>query len=234
MGVTKVKGIDVRDGSITESDIVLSLTETLLDVSDEFVVKDSTSGLLKRASVSVVETYLNIKYQAKSSDLAAIAAISGTSGLLKKTAAGAWSLDTSSYLTAITKAQVESVLTGEIASHTHNYATVSQVHYIGTTSIAANRASAAQTLTGTSIDGNAATVGNKGISNILASKDQLVSGSNLNLIYEIGAYLNTTGNGTGNSNWPDGYGVLNVFGYNNTQTYGNVQQYFTSPWCPKV
>jgi hypothetical protein len=37
------------------------------------------------------------------------------------------------------------------------YATVAQVHYIGTTSIAANRASEAQTLTGVSIDGNAAT-----------------------------------------------------------------------------
>ena len=428
MGVTKVKGIDVRDGSITEADIVLSLTETTLDVSDEFVVKDSTSGLLKRATVSVVETYLNTKYQAKSSDLAAIAAIAGTTGLLKKTAAGAWSLDTSTYLTAVTKAQVESVLTGAISTHTHsyqpvgtyfesnkgtlalanldvfvdrtsgtysvtgtgftnmlavlkasgsvssiefysdysgvmkyrnsidsnryspwynfwhdgnftpanysltshthsylsltggtltgggiidpygsitvqqtatggnatgffwknmadtanisgigcltsdgafssvymgwginpwdsstnfcvnssaayykgnivyhagnfvagtNYASASQVHYVGTTSIAANRASAAQTLTGVSIDGNSASVGNKAISNILASKDQLVSNSNLNLVYEIGTYLNTTGNGTGNSNWPDAYGILNVFGYNNTQTYGNFQQHFS-------
>jgi len=34
---------------------------------------------------------------------------------------------------------------------------ISQVHYVGTTSIAADRASAAQTLTGVSIDGNAAT-----------------------------------------------------------------------------
>jgi len=108
-----------------------------------------------------------------------------------------------------------------------NYAAVGQVHYVGTTSIAANRSSAAQTLTGVSIDGNAATIGSKGISNIWASKDQLVNSSNLNLVYEIGTYLNTTGNGTGNSNWPDSYGVLNVFGYNNTQTYGNFQQHFS-------
>ena len=38
------------------------------------------------------------------------------------------------------------------------YATFDQTHYIGTTAIAANRGSGAQTLTGTSIDGNAATV----------------------------------------------------------------------------
>ena len=38
------------------------------------------------------------------------------------------------------------------------YATINQVHFVGTTSIAANRASAGQTLTGVSIDGNAATV----------------------------------------------------------------------------
>ncbi len=39
------------------------------------------------------------------------------------------------------------------------YATVSQVHFVGTTSIAANRASASQALTGiTSIDGSAATL----------------------------------------------------------------------------
>lgn len=39
-------------------------------------------------------------------------------------------------------------------------ARVNDVHYIGTTSIALNRASAAQTLTGVSIDGNSATVTN--------------------------------------------------------------------------
>lgn len=54
-------------------------------------------------------------------DLVAIEALSGTSGFLKKTAANTWSLDTNTYLTGITKAQVEAVLTGAITSHTHNY-----------------------------------------------------------------------------------------------------------------
>jgi hypothetical protein len=43
-------------------------------------------------------------------DLAAIAALSGTSGLLKKTAANIWSLDTSSYLTSITSTNVTTAL----------------------------------------------------------------------------------------------------------------------------
>jgi hypothetical protein len=43
-------------------------------------------------------------------DLAAIAALSGTAGLLKKTAANTWSLDTSSYLTSITSTNVTTSL----------------------------------------------------------------------------------------------------------------------------
>lgn len=43
-------------------------------------------------------------------DLAAIAALSGTAGLLKKTAANTWSLDTSSYLTSITSTNITTAL----------------------------------------------------------------------------------------------------------------------------
>ena len=43
-------------------------------------------------------------------DLAAIAALSGTTGLLKKTAADTWTLDTSSYLTSITSTNVTTAL----------------------------------------------------------------------------------------------------------------------------
>ena len=43
-------------------------------------------------------------YQPIDADLTAIAALTGTSGLLKKTAANTWTLDTNTYLTAITKA----------------------------------------------------------------------------------------------------------------------------------
>jgi len=43
-------------------------------------------------------------------DLAAIAALSGTTGLLKKDSANTWSLDTSSYLTSITSTNVTTAL----------------------------------------------------------------------------------------------------------------------------
>ena len=44
-------------------------------------------------------------------DLTSIAGLSGTSGLLRKTAANSWSLDTSSYLTGINSSQVIAALT---------------------------------------------------------------------------------------------------------------------------
>lgn len=48
--------------------------------------------------------------QPADADLAAIAALSGTAGLLKKTAANTWELDTAAYLTGITSGQVTTAL----------------------------------------------------------------------------------------------------------------------------
>ena len=62
----------------------------------------STAGFLKTNSSGVVSVDTN-SYQPLDADLTAIAGLSGTSGLLKKTAANTWSLDTTSYVSTSQK-----------------------------------------------------------------------------------------------------------------------------------
>jgi hypothetical protein len=64
-----------------------------------------TSGQVLTSNGSSAEpswTSLSGTYQPADADLTAIAALTGTSGLLKKTAANTWSLDTNTYLTSET------------------------------------------------------------------------------------------------------------------------------------
>lgn len=55
-------------------------------------------------ALSQIRTYINTKVQPIDADLTAISALTGTSGLLKKTAANTWSLDTNTYLTTTSAA----------------------------------------------------------------------------------------------------------------------------------
>jgi len=57
------------------------------------------------AKTTGLQTALDLK-QPSSIELSAIAAISGSTGFLKRTGAGAWSIDSSTYLTTITNAMV--------------------------------------------------------------------------------------------------------------------------------
>ena len=72
--------------------------------NNDIIQYDSTSGLWKNVAAATARTNLGLaigtNVQAWDADLDAIAAISATSGLLKKTAANTWSLDTNTYLTS--------------------------------------------------------------------------------------------------------------------------------------
>jgi energy-converting hydrogenase Eha subunit C len=86
----------------------------LFDGSTGKLIKDSFASITDFANVghdhdsryyteTEVDTFLSGKQDADA-DLTAIAGLAGTSGLLKKTAANTWSLDTNTYLTSFTEA----------------------------------------------------------------------------------------------------------------------------------
>jgi hypothetical protein len=97
----------VINGNIVE----IPTTPTVDSANMPILVRNSTTGAIEQIAKNTL--------QPADADLTAIAAISETLGLLKKTAANTWVLDTSAYLTSISKANVEAVLTGEITTHTH-------------------------------------------------------------------------------------------------------------------
>lgn len=73
-------------------------------------IKALIASLAGKAEASHLHTAAEISAQPADPDLTAIAALTGTSGLLKKTAADTWSLDTATYLTGITSSQVTTAL----------------------------------------------------------------------------------------------------------------------------
>ncbi|CAB4122808.1 hypothetical protein UFOVP32_72 [uncultured Caudovirales phage] len=102
--------------------------EHVLTLSGISLIGRSTAGIGAAAEISVgtglalatntLSVSVGSVVQAWDADLDAIAALSGTSGLLKKTGTNTWSLDTSAYLTAITSAQVTTALTYTPANKT--------------------------------------------------------------------------------------------------------------------
>jgi hypothetical protein len=105
----------VSDTEIGYLDGVTSAIQTQLDAKAPSVSPSFTTpslGVATATSINgtsipssktlVVTTDIGSSVQAYDADLAAIAVLSGTSGLLKKTSANTWELDTTAYLTSST------------------------------------------------------------------------------------------------------------------------------------
>jgi len=99
---------------VTSSGVLVELSPTtFLTAITKQMVEAVLTGTITSHNHSGV-------YQPSDSDLTAIAALTGT-GIAKRTGVNTWALDSSTYLTAITKDMIEAVLTGAITSHTHDY-----------------------------------------------------------------------------------------------------------------
>ena len=88
-------------GNFSAGTITATLSGTATNVSGTVAIGNGGTGA---TDASTARTNLGLKIgtdiQAYDADLDSIAGLAGTSGLLKKTAANTWSLDTSTYLTA--------------------------------------------------------------------------------------------------------------------------------------
>lgn len=123
----------LTNSSITLGSTSVDLGSTVSNVSGLTI----NSTTIPTSKTLVVTTDIGTSVQAWDADLDAIAALSGTSGLLKKTGANTWALDSSSYLTtAVTSVGLSlpsiftvsnspvtttGTLTATLASQTANY-----------------------------------------------------------------------------------------------------------------
>jgi hypothetical protein len=91
--------------SLTSGNVTTALGYTPYDATNPtgYITSSALSPYLTSATAAST-------YQPLDGDLTAIAAISGTSGIIRKTAADTYTLDTSTYLTGITSGQVTTAL----------------------------------------------------------------------------------------------------------------------------
>lgn len=143
------KQVQLRRGTTTEHATFTGVVgEVTVDTTkDTVVVHDGTQvGGYPLARESALANY-----QPLDGDLTAIAALSGTMGFVKKTAANTYTLDTATYLTEITSGQVTTALgfTPYDAANPSNYlSTVNLTSNVTGTLPIANGGTGATTLTG--------------------------------------------------------------------------------------
>lgn len=126
-GVVKLDGVTIKIDPVTGkiyaevSSAGVSSWNELTDKPTNLIAIAALTGagLVKRNADGTYNLDTTV-YQTYDADLATIAAIADGVGYLKRTGQNTWVIDTNTYLTAITKAMVEAVLTGNITSHTHS------------------------------------------------------------------------------------------------------------------
>lgn len=137
-------------------------TGTAALVGSTFFV-GTTSIANNRASAAQTLTGTSIDGNAATASAVAASALTGTTLSTGVTASSLTSLGTitsgtwSATFGAVSGANLTSLTAGNLSGTIPSGVLGNSAHFIGTTSIALNRASGAQTLTGVSIDGNAAT-----------------------------------------------------------------------------
>ncbi len=160
-------GLHVYDSSntswnkcFTSGDVALSLPANTTPGTYKSVTVNNQGIVSAGTNPTTLAGYGIVDAQALDADLTAIAALAGTSGLLKKTAADTWTLDTNTYLTSNQTITLTGGVTGS-----------------GTTSINATVVTNAN-LTGvvTSV-GNATSIANGAISNGMLANGSITLGS---------------------------------------------------------
>lgn len=105
---------EIGIGTYGSSGNTLSRTTVVLSTNSNNAVNFQTGTkyvkITNAASKTITTDNISTYAQPLDADLTAIAALTGTTGLLKKTAANTWTLDTSAYLTGITSGMVTTAL----------------------------------------------------------------------------------------------------------------------------
>jgi hypothetical protein len=105
LSIAKTSGLqtalDSKQATLSGTGLVLSTAGTITYVTNNSANWNTAFGWGNHASAGyLLASTASTTYQPLDADLTSIAGLAGTSGILRKTAANTWSLDTNSYLTA--------------------------------------------------------------------------------------------------------------------------------------